>query len=85
MATLCLVAMATPTTNEARDALSGLSTAEIEESDLSGGLRVAVDESEAGLLFREIRVRGFNAQSKRLGDTIVSHIETNDGLGELFG
>lgn len=85
MAILYLIAMATPTTDDARTALNHLSTAEIEESDLSGGLRVAVDESEAGLLFREIRVRDFNAESKRLGDVIVSHIETNDGLGELFG
>jgi hypothetical protein len=77
-----------PTTDDVRDAFSHLSTFEAEESDLFDGIRVAVDDSEAGELFKTIRVRGFSAESKRFGDTLVSHIEAEESeksLGELFG
>jgi hypothetical protein len=75
------------TTDDVRDALGHLSTVEFETSDIAGGIRVALDESEAGLFFQQVRERGFNAQSKRIGDTLVSHIEAEEsgGLGDLFG
>jgi hypothetical protein len=84
MATHVLIAMAT--TQDVRDAFSHLSTVEIEESDVADGLRVALSADEAGQFFKQVRIRGFDAESKRLGDSIVSHIETErEGLGELFG
>lgn len=75
------------TQEDVRSALSHLSSVEFEESDLANGVRVAVDESEAGHLFKTIRVRGYDAQSKRIGDTIVSHISADESrtLGDLFG
>jgi len=74
------------TTNEVRNALGHLSTVEFQTSDLSNGVRVALSEDEAGQFFKTIRRHGFEAQSKRLGDTIVSHIEAekSGGLGDLF-
>jgi len=69
-----------------RNALGHLSTVEFQTSDLSNGVRVALSEDEAGQFFKTIRQNGFEAQSKRLGDTIVSHIEAekSGGLGDLF-
>jgi hypothetical protein len=80
-----MIAMAT--TNDVRDALSHLTTAEFETSDLSGGLRVALSDDEAGQFFKAVRENGFNAETKRLGDTLVSHIEAekSGGLSDLFG
>jgi hypothetical protein len=85
MATHYLIAMATPNADDVRNAFNHLNTVEIEDSDLCNGLRIAVDESEAGLFFQQVRERGFNAESKRIGDTLVSHIEATKGLGQLFG
>jgi hypothetical protein len=77
----------TTTTDEVREALDDLSTVEHENSDLADGLRVAVDESEAGSLFRAIRVNDLNADVSRLNDSLVAHIEAEEsgGLGDLFG
>jgi cold shock CspA family protein len=75
-------------TNDVRDAFSHLSTAETETSEqLAEGVRVTVHESEAGPFFREVRENGFDANTTRLGDALVSHIEAeeSDGLGSLFG
>ncbi len=74
------------TTKEVRQALDGLSTVEFQTSEQAGGIRVAVNESEAGQFFKTLRTRGFNAQTKRIGGTLVSHIEAEEsgGLGDLF-
>lgn len=74
------------TTDDVRDALDHLSTVEFQTSDLSDGIRVALDESEAGQFFKQVRVNDFDATTKRLGDVLVSSIEAeqSDGLGDLF-
>lgn len=75
-----------PTTNEVRDALSDLSTVEFQTSDSAGGVRVAINEAEAGQFFKTLRVRGFNAKTRRFGDTLVAHIEAekSGGLRDLL-
>jgi len=79
--------VAMTTTDAVREAFDHLSTVETESSELADGIRVAADESEAGQFFKTIRERGFNAETKRIGDTLVSHIEAekSKSLGELFG
>jgi len=72
------------TTDSVRDALENLSSVEFHVSHDKDHIRAFVDESEAGLLFKAIRVNGFDAESKRLGDTIVSQIEVQQSLGDLF-
>lgn len=74
------------TTDDVRDALSHLSTVEFETTYLFNGVRVALSDEEAGLFFMAVRENGFDATSKRIGDTIVSHIEAEEpgGLGNLF-
>jgi len=74
------------TTNEVRNALGHLSTVEVQTSDLSNGVRVALSEDEAGQFFKAVRINGLDATSKRLGDSIVAHIEAekSGGLGDLF-
>jgi len=74
-------------TNDVREAFAHIDGVETETSGLADGIRVAVPDSAAGEFFKTIRVRGFNAQSKRLGETIVAHIEAEEsrGLGDLFG
>jgi hypothetical protein len=60
---------------------------ETERSELADGVRVTVPEEQIGKFMRLKRVEGFDARSKRVGDTIVSHIPANlddKGLGELF-
>lgn len=76
-----------PTTKEVRRALAHLSTVETETSELANGLRVTVDDSEVGEFYKTLRLRGFNANTRRIGDTLVSHIEAEHsrGLGDLFG
>jgi len=75
-------------TDDVQDAFSHLSTVETETSEqLADGVRVTVHESEAGPFFREVRENGFDADTTRLGDVLVSHIEAEEsrGLGTLFG
>lgn len=76
-----------PTTADVRDAFDSLRTAETETSDLADGIRVAVHEDEAGQFFATMRRNNFDAQSRRVGETIVAHIEAEqeEGLGSLFG
>lgn len=75
-----------PTTKEVRRALAHLNTVETETSELANGLRVTVGESDVGEFMKTLRVRGFNANTRRIGDTLVSHIEAEEsgGLGDLF-
>jgi hypothetical protein len=72
---------------EVRDALNHINSAELEFSDTAGGMRVAVSEDEIGEFFKQVRINGFDADSVRLGDTLVAHIpaEQSSTLGELFG
>lgn len=64
-----------PPTEQVRDVLGELQNAEIEKSGLVQGLRAAVPEDEIGQFFRLVRVNGLDAQSKRLDDTLVAHVE----------
>lgn len=75
------------TTDDVRDALGGLSSVEFETSDLANGIRVSLSDDEAGLFFQQVRENGFEASTKRIGDTLVSHIEAEESktLGDLFG
>lgn len=75
------------TTNEVRSALGGIDSVEFEVSDVAGGIRVALSDDDAGQFFKTVRVHDFNHESKRIGDSIVSHIEAekSGGLGDLFG
>lgn len=67
-----------------------LSTAEVEESELVGGVRVVVPESEVGQAFGLFRRQGIDFESARdpSTDNLVFNVEAeeeSDGLGELFG
>lgn len=73
------------THNDVRDALGHLSTVEINDSDLVDGVQVALHEEEAGEFFKQVRQNDFEAESKRIGENIVAHIEARKGLGEIFG
>jgi hypothetical protein len=75
------------TTDDVRSAFDSFTTAEFETSDLADGIRVSVHESEAGDFFRTLRVLEFDAESKRIGETLVAHIEAekSNSLAELFG
>jgi hypothetical protein len=66
-----------PPTEQVRDALSELQNVELEESGLVHGLRAAVPEDEIGQFYRLVRVNGLEAQSKRLGDALVAHVEAD--------
>ena len=76
---------------EVKDALSHISTVNFDELVYEGGLQVTLSEDDAGLFFQQVRERGFNAETKRLGNSLVSRIdaeeeeEEEEGLGELFG
>lgn len=73
-------------TNDVRSALGSIDGVEFETSDLAEGIRVTVPDEHAGEFFRQLRVNGFEAQTKRLGDTLVSHVqaEQSRGLGDLI-
>lgn len=75
------------TTNDVRDALGHLRTVSTDSSVYDDGIQVTVSDEEAGQFFKTVRVRGFNAETKRLGDSLVSRIEAEEsgGLGDLFG
>ena len=76
------------TTKDVRDALkANLSSVETENTELGRGLRAVVAEDEIGAFYGLMRREGFEFSSKRLGDTIVAHIEAEEeqGLGQLFG
>jgi hypothetical protein len=75
------------TTTDVLDALdSNLDTAEVNRSDLANGVRVAVDAAEAGLFYKSLRELDADFNSRRVGDSIVAHIEAEEGdlLRELF-
>jgi hypothetical protein len=74
------------TTDDVRDAFDSLSTVNFDSSVYDDGIQVTLNESEAGLFFKTIRVNGFEAESKRLGDSLVARIEAEEsgGLGDLF-
>lgn len=74
-------------TRDVRQAFGHLSTVETENSDLAEGVRVAVDAAEAGQFFKTLRQNGFEAQTRRIGSTLVAHVraEQEEGLGQLFG
>ncbi len=74
------------TTDDVRDALDSLSTANFNTSAYDDGIQVTLSESEAGQFFKTIRINGFEAQTKRLGDSLVARIEAEEsgGLGDLF-
>lgn len=75
------------TTDDVREAFRGIDTVEFETSGLADGIRVTVPDDYAGELFRQIRINDFDAETKRLGDTLVSHIraESSNTLADLFG
>ena len=82
-----MIAMAT-TTGDVRDALSHLTSAEIETgSNLSRGVRVTIGEDDIGQFFKAIRQNDLDANTTRLGDTLVADIaaEEPEGLGKIFG
>jgi len=74
------------TTDDVRDALDSLSTVNFDSNVYDDGIQVTLSESEAGSFFKTIRVNGFEAQTKRLGNSLVSRIEAEEsgGLGDLF-
>jgi len=74
------------TTDDVRDALDSLSTVNFDSMVYEDGIQVTLSESEAGQFFKTIRVNGFEAQTKRLGNSLVSRIEAEEsgGLGDLF-
>jgi len=67
-----------------------LESAEAEESDLAGGVRVVVPDSDVGRAYGLLRRNGFEFESKRdpSSENVVFNIEadedTTKGLGELF-
>lgn len=76
------------TTADVRSIISdSIPQAELESSDLAEGVRVTVPEEQIGSFFGLVRRQGFEARSKRIGDTLVAHIpaEQSGTLGELFG
>ena len=87
MAPLYLNAMTT-TIEDVRDALDNLSTVNFNEDAFDDAMQVTLSESEAGQFYQAVRVEGLEAQTKRLGDSLVSRIEAeeeSEGLGNLFG
>jgi len=74
------------TTDDVRDALDSLSTVNFDSMVYEDGIQVTLSESEAGQFFKTIRVNGFDAQTKRLGNSLVARIEAEEsgGLGDLF-
>jgi len=74
------------TTDDVRDALDSLSTVNFDSMVYEDGIQVTLSESEAGQFFKTIRVNGFEAQTKRLGNSLVARIEAEEsgGLGDLF-
>jgi len=74
------------TTDDVRDALDSLSTVNFDSMVYEDGIQVTLSESEAGQFFKTIRVNGFEAQTKRLGNSLVARIEAekSGGLGDLF-
>lgn len=80
--------MSDTTTKEVTRTLkSNLDTVETQDTDLGSGVRATVSESEAGDFFRTLRIEGYDFNSRRLGDTIVAHIEAEEqsSLATLFG
>jgi hypothetical protein len=80
------------TTTDVIDAVNNrLNVAEVEESDLVGGVRAVVPESEVGTMFGLLRRREIEFDSSRdpSGENLVFNIETEEPdtetLGELFG
>ncbi len=76
------------TTKDVRDALkANLNSVETENTDLGGGVRASVSESDVGAFYGLMRREGFDFDSKRIGGTLVAHIyaEEEEGLGQLFG
>jgi hypothetical protein len=63
-----------------------LATAEVEESDLAGGVRAVVEEEEVGKTFGLLRRSGYEFSSKRGPDgNLVVNIEARERkLGDLF-
>ena len=74
------------TTDDVRDALDSLSTVNFDSMVYEDGIQVTLSESEAGQFFKTIRIEGFDAQTKRLGNSLVARIEAEEsgGLGDLF-
>ena len=74
------------TTQEVRDALDDFVTAEVHTDDNAAGVVITVRDQEIGEFYRALRENDFDAESRRVGDMLVSTIEAEPrGLGELFG
>lgn len=75
------------TTDDVRDALDHLRTANFDSMVYEDEIQVTFSENEAGQFFKAVRVNDFNAQTARLGNSLVSRIEAEEagGLGDLFG
>jgi hypothetical protein len=68
-----------------------LSNAEIEESELAGGVRAIVPHDDVGKAFGLIRRQGWDSEQQRdpTSDNVTFYIEAEEsdesgGLGELF-
>lgn len=69
-----------------------LTNAEIEESELAGGIRAIVPHDDVGKAFGLIRRQGWESEQQRdpSSDNVTFYIEAEEsdepeGLGELFG
>jgi hypothetical protein len=80
--------MAELKTDDVRGALDHLSTVEFQTSDNADGVRVAVAEEDIGQFWQAVRINDLsdNVTSKRIGGSLVAHIEAEEsgGLGDLF-
>jgi len=81
--------MVEATTDDVRDALSHLNTADFDAVVFENSILVTVSESEAGAFFKALRVNGYEFTAKRLDDALVARIQTTESdttsLADLFG
>lgn len=80
-----MVAMAPYVDDVIADLSEALSTAEVTESDLVGGVRVVVPEEDIGSAFGKLRRSDYEFESKRgpSGNLIVN-VDADTGIGPLF-
>ena len=82
--------MAHDTRSDVRTVLENyFSDAEVEETDIAGGIRAVIPEDDVGRFFGLARREGYSFESRRVGGVLVAHISAEEteeeGLGELFG
>jgi hypothetical protein len=85
MATLVYSVAMTTTTQDVRDAFDNLNTVIFQTED--NVVQVTVAEDDIGAFYAELRDTDFEANTKRIGNRLVSRIEADesaDTLGDLF-